>query len=335
MRHSAQFLLVGSLAMVALVHASELVPALDLEDGRIAAKDTVVATVQAQSPSADPTADALPDVDLAILLDPDADPDARQAQLRLLEARAAQGTRWSNYVLGSLYRLGKQHPAELVERDADRATVHLRQAALAGETYAMSGLSELLLLEGEPRAALVWAHAFVHYRRVFGQLAGHPSERRQAYAASLLLRCRSTMERSTGDRSPIQADLDEFVARHDAGIRAGMIESLQATADTLEARPNNALTQVSSRTLRRSMVEAGEPGLALYRIGVGRDGRVKRVLIVDTAPDRRFGWRMRSIARATRFNPSPGADPLRWAVLPMQFDDHSVSLRPRNDDEGV
>jgi TonB family protein len=186
----------------------------------------------------------------------------------------------------------------------------------------------LLLVEGEPRKALLWAHLFAHYRRIDYPPGESFAERRQAYAASLLLRSATALERVAGDYGSIQVDLDEFVARHDADIRAGMVARRESVADKAEARPENRLVQASS-TVRRSDIGTGEPGQAIYRIGVGRDGRVKRVLIVDSVPDRRFGWRMRNIARRTRFNPSPDAEPLRWAVMPIVFDDHSVSMRPK------
>lgn len=323
MRHSAQFLLVAALAVSLVLHASEPMTAQSAQMARSLA--TQVATDIA--PQVEPTpyetsAETLPDIDLTILLDPDADRLAREAQFALAERHAKQGDRLGNYLLGTLFRLGPEHPTDLIERDADRAEEHLRQAALAGEVWAMPGLAELLLVEGEPRAALLWAHAHNHYRSVYEQLADWPTQPRSVYAANLVQRCRTASERA-GDRSPIQAEFDAFLAQYDAAIRAGIQGKLQAIAEEARSKPQNRLVkQPPPPKYGTHVVPLNEPGWALYRIGVDRDGKVRHVQLIDFAPHPRFGRRFRGTARSERFNRSPDADPLRWALLPIE-------LRPR------
>ncbi len=69
------------------------------------------------------------------------------------------------------------------------------------------------------------------------------------------------------------------------------------------------------------------PGYALYLIGVDPAGRVSKALVVDSMPDRKFARGLRGSVLRSRFNESPGASGLRWAMIPFSFDDRSVYLK--------
>jgi hypothetical protein len=320
MRHSAQFVLAAALAAGPVLQASEPRPAASPQAARSPATQVATTTTPPSDPPPNETfAEDVPDVDRTILLDPGANRRARQDQLALLERHAAHGDGFGNYLLGTLYRLGDEHPTKLVERDPDRAETHLRKAALAGEVWAMAGLAELLLVEGELRAALLWAHAAKHYRSVYEQLAGWPNDPRQVYAADLVQRCRAALE-DVGDLSPIQSELDAFVSQNDSAIRAGIMGNLEAVTEEAQAEPQNSLVrQPPSPKYGTHVVPLSEPGWALYRIGVDREGKVRHVHLIDFAPHPRFGRRFRGTARSEQFNRSPDADPLRWALLPIEL----------------
>jgi len=277
------------------------------------------ATPQGDAHSTKAHTEELPDVDLAIRRAPGGSQLARQDQLALLERHAAQGDGFGNYLLGTLYRLGGDHPTRLVERDPDRAEAHLWAAALAGEVWAMAGLAELFLVEGDLRAALLWAHVAKHYRGVYEQLASWPNDPRQVYAIDLVKRCRAALER-VGDPSLIQSEFEAFVTENDGAIRSGIIEKLQATTQEAEAEPQNRLVkQQRPPKYGTHVVPLSAPGWALYRIGVDRDGKVRHVHLVDFAPHPRFGRRLRGTAGGARLNRSPDADPVRWALLPIEL----------------
>lgn len=110
----------------------------------------------------------------AVLLDRSADDEARAGHLENLQAWAARGDRESRYVLGTLYRLGKSHPARLLKHDYQKAAGLLGHAALDGHVLAMAGLAELELEARRPLAGMMWAQAYVNFGEAAGLSGGTP-----------------------------------------------------------------------------------------------------------------------------------------------------------------
>src|SRR5436190_8806726 len=110
----------------------------------------------------------------------------RDGEVRLAQSDALHGDPLSQYLLGTLYRLGQRHPAALFERDDDKAATFLSNAAIHGQLYAMAAMAELELRPRRPTEAMIWAQAFTLYQKE--SPAGAPDDH-QAYAAYLLQRC--------------------------------------------------------------------------------------------------------------------------------------------------
>src|SRR6185436_5560579 len=74
-----------------------------------------------------------PDFRSAVLRDAKAGTERQLAEAALVEAEAQRGKPYAQYLLGTLYRLGKRHPAKLFERDDDKAATYLSNAAVHGQ----------------------------------------------------------------------------------------------------------------------------------------------------------------------------------------------------------
>src|SRR5690349_7948203 len=147
----------------------------------------------------------------ADVLNPGGDPALRQASLqRLIADSRLEGNSYSRYLLGNLYRLGRKHPAALVDRDLAKARPLLSNAALDGYLMAMAGMAEIELANGEAMSAMVWAQAYHHYFE--RQKAGEGGKK--AYVADLLDRIYARLGRSKEVDREIQEYLASFILTH-------------------------------------------------------------------------------------------------------------------------
>ncbi|MBS7456203.1 hypothetical protein [Coralloluteibacterium stylophorae] len=259
------------------------------------------------------------------LFDPDADPQARAEAFAAARRAADGGDARAQYYVGTLYRLGMDHPAAQVESDPAKARLYLANAAVHGQVPAMAGMAELHLAAGEPLDGMVWTQAFAHYERVDAELREYPASERQPYAASLVARSFAALA-ATGpvDENHVGGLFAGFIADRDASIRAGILEEVARGPLGMEFRSKPTVQLRMTRPLELRM---GQPGAALYIVGVDREGRIAKALTVDSLPDTDFARGLRRALMRVRFDPDPDAEPLRWAGLPLQFDDQTVSLR--------
>jgi hypothetical protein len=265
------------------------------------------------------------------LLDPALPGGERAQALDSLRLAAKQGSAPAHYLLGTLYRLGPDHPAKLVSRDLEAARRHLGQAALGGQLAAMAALAEIDLKRGAAMDAMVWAQALMHFDRD-GQ--GFTGSSKRAYQASLLDRAYRAL--GNADRAGTQTDVEEylggFLAKHEAGIRAAMARDPAARDGCapsydyaqwpLVLASDAKVPIAGNRRTRRPE----NPGYGLFYIEVMPDGRVGKALVFDGLPGADDAKLLLRTAERLQFNPAPGA-PVRSALVPISVDDYSVRLR--------
>src|SRR5690606_20745502 len=70
-----------------------------------------------------------------------------------------------------------------------------------------------------------------------------------------------------------------------------------------------------------------QPGLALFLVGVAADGSLAKILVMDTLPGPEIAEGLLGNMRRARFNAAAPDAPLRWARVPMHFDDRSIRFR--------
>ncbi|MFC4728168.1 hypothetical protein [Coralloluteibacterium thermophilus] len=259
---------------------------------------------------------------LFVLFDPGADPAARQRELARAEEAAVSGNARAQYALGTLYRLGMRHPARLVERDDEQAERYLSNAAVRGHTGAMAGMAELKLRRREYLDAMVWAQAYVRYEAYESELRGQ-ERGTQAAAASMIQRAQAGAGR---DKDEVLAYVLAFLQNHDGRIRAAIDAEHARVSDLQYTSSRTRPLFLTNTPLRASHRRMSQPGMAYYLVEVGRDGHIARLLVVDSLPDERYARQLEAVARGMRFNADPDAGEVRRAIMPLSFDDGSVSI---------
>lgn len=286
----------------------------------VAANDpevAVAATAQAQAPACYETRQ---------VIDPALAADQVAPQLAHLRDVAEQGSDEAAYLLGTLYRLGPDHPARRLPRDPVLADRWLRQAALAGHLGAMTGLAENALDQGRAREGLVLALARVHY----GSKHPDPKYRTvQSYQAELVRRGFEALgePRTEALEAAVLDELQVFVNTHGEGIVAGLLASQAAKAPDPTSRCPDPydferwpveLRGASSVMLRSARQENLPPHFVLFYIEIKPNGRVAKALPVDFSPGPELLRPMQRAAEGTVFNKLEGA-PTRIALLPLSM----------------
>jgi hypothetical protein len=265
-------------------------------------------------------------VQLSRALDGSLSGDERAEELAWLVATAEGGDGTALHILGALYRLGRHHPARLLEQDDFKAERYLTDAARLGHLHAMAGLAELGLAQRNARNAMSWALLHAHYTKVKWQMpttAQRPRPaRNHAYAASLMLRSHRLLADDETLRAQVNADAAAFVSRYDAPVRAGM-----AVAGTLidgsAAGPSQLPPSAAYATSRHS---PREPAVAIFLIGVDPRGRTDRYVVVDSLPDAQVARALRRQVKRLQFRADPSAEPLRWTFAPFEYDTRTMGL---------
>lgn len=279
-----------------------------------------------------------PCYDLAVLLDSRLPFETREPQLQKLQAAAADGGAWELMVLGSLYRLGPEHPAALLPKDVDLASRLLGQAALRGRIWAMAGLAEMELERGEAMQAMIWAQALAHFNGK--HYVDETRVRNRAYEASLIQRAYAALGRRRDEE--IVRHLHGFIARYGETIDRAVEEDKKRSDqafDPAAACPGavdperfplrlagNGRAGIALASSARSR-QMERPGSVLFHLSVDAKGRPVGVLVVDALPDARVAKGLEATALRLRFNDVAADAPLRRGILPMVYDDFSVALR--------
>lgn len=262
-------------------------------------------------------------------LNPDGDPALRQASLERLIADSRGGDSASRYQLGNLYRLGRAHPAGLVDRDLAKARPLLSNAALDGHVRAMAGMAEIELARGEPMSAMIWAQAFNYYFE--RQTAGQGGNK--AYLADLLDRIYERLGRSKEIEREIEEYLASFILTHgsklDAKHEALRDGKVQAKCRSVNVDwPTNRLADEKVRMRNtRNTRDMHSPGLAVFRLQINPAGEVVHAFVLDSLPDAAAALGLMDTVLRMRFNAVDASAPQRSILVPVSFDDHSVRLR--------
>lgn len=272
------------------------------------------------------------------LFNPDGDPEKRQEALETtISAAARRGNyAYSRHVLGSLYRLGREHPAALVDRDLDKAKRLLSHAALDGQLMAFAGMAEAELVDDEPMSAMVWAQAFVHYMRKYSS-----SRAVETYGADLLDRVYARVGRTSSVEQDIAQYVNAFVATHGPKIDAVLgdqpddaeaddaepVRTCRSTDETWPLRQVKDEDGPARIMGNRNSSKTFRPGYMMFEIWVDQEGRVVRALVIDALPNRVPADILKKTIEAMRFNAVSPDAPLRVGMVPASFDDNSISLR--------
>ena len=268
-----------------------------------------------------------------ILLDPDQGLPRQLEEAKRVKVAADAGDALAQYLLGTLYRLGKSHPARVFERDDDKAEKYLSNAAINGEVFAMAGMAELELRRKRLPQARLWAQAFARYEAVYvAAIGGNPNpNRHQAYAAFLIGRIDPLPGRAEATEKQLREDFFVFLQNYDTQIRAALA-ALKHPVQSANNKPQEELHRLGSLQMdvpMPRMLEQGmdSPGDAIFFLGVNAKGRIEKLLVIDSLPDQVFAAGLARSVRRSRFNTAKVDTPLRWAQIQMMYDDQTVELK--------
>ena len=235
---------------------------------------------------------------------------ARQTALTAVKQAAQGGNGEAQFVVGSLYMWGPQHPAALLPRDLDKAQTYLSNAAVHGWFEAMAAMAEVSLIEKQPEAAQVWALVDYYF-------SGADHYAAKGYLADLIHRSERSL--TAGQRQQALVAANAFIARYRAGIRTAQAK------DPGRSLPDCDLHYLYPRR-RRHLASIGpdsdvpRSGDAMFLVGVDRAGKVARVIPINSFPSWRVFRITRQMARDTRFNPAPACSTaLRWGAMPFDY----------------
>jgi hypothetical protein len=261
-----------------------------------------------------------PYVAAADAFNPDGDLDLRVASLAKMEsAPDTLEAQWM-YGLGALYRLGRDHPAGLVDQDLAKARRFYEQASLDGHIEALASLAELELAAGQPMQAMLWAQVYVKAKRISGRGRG------LGYPAYLLKRVSARLPPGSGAEQDRQLAL--FMRNQGEKFRARLArpKAEDATPDcrTVEDDWPTSLAnraQVSLPKGRSALaLDAATSGFALFSLTVDPDGRIAEVRVIDSVPTGWMAVQMDTLVREMQFNPVDPSAPQRRVLMPLSLD---------------
>lgn len=261
-------------------------------------------------------------------LNPDGNRLAQAQKMAELERARGAGDAHALHQMGSLYRLGRTHPARQVDRDLSRAGALLSNAALRGNIDAMAAMAEAEMSRGEALSAMVWAQAHAHFKEKL-----EPDAIGDAYVASLLARGFA----GVGDGAGVDAEIAElvhaFVATHGPAIEQAHAAALAPDPSCRHVSddwPTERLADDGSRVAiaqTRASRELRGPGLAIYKLVLGPDGKVRHAMVVDSLPDADVAKGLRGTVERLRFNAVDASAPERVVLVPLTYG--SGSVKPR------
>lgn len=262
---------------------------------------------------------------------PAAEPASRLATLALWEEKGPAAQEMLR--LGALYRLGRAHPAALVDADLQKARDLLAQAALAGQLTAMASSAEIELRHGDPFSGMVWAQLYAHY------IQRESPSRFSTYQADLIRRGFEALPPGEETEREIVRYVDGFIARYGGQIDAALAAAKKGEAGPLSTcRPAHAVYPIERRGGSRALPIAGgnnairrarlyKPGLALFFLHITPSGEVSHAFVIESLPGPATAEGLLATVQQLRFNPVADDAPVRVTLMPMSFGDGSLRLR--------
>lgn len=260
--------------------------------------------------------------------DPSGDLALRRAALAKMESDVASLNAFQLYGLGALYRLGREHPAALVDQDLAKARRYYVEASLGGEVDAYASMAELELAAGAPMEAMTWAQVYTNAERVRGRGKG------LGYPASLIKRVAAAVRPGTRDEQ--KRRLDEFMLSHGEKFRARLAQTQAADASPTcrsieEDWPIRLATEREKLAMPRgkaTLTLAGaNSGKALYHLMVAPDGSIASVRVIESLPTAASARALDGVLRQMSFNAVEPSAPLRGVVVPLSLDSGEARLR--------
>lgn len=284
----------------------------------------IIGTVQAETPASGDSKG--PRVDSIILLDPASTATDRSAQLALLQAAADKREAWAMYQLGTLYRLGDGHPANVLPRDLDKARVYLSNAAILGAVPPLAGMAELELEANRPLDALTWTYIYLYYSRGEGapKQKTTPYQRiwqGDGYDADLLSRVLASAEDAGVDRKSAGGYAEAFIAKYDQIIRAALAKLQQEAKQAARIElATNTVAMVSPNRQAR-VAEVATSTTATFLLLFGGDGKPEKIVVEDILPGKRNATiePLLNIARRARIKPLPPGSEPELARMPVSI----------------
>jgi hypothetical protein len=257
------------------------------------------------------------------LLDTQVSVQERQAIFDHVKEQAAAGKTGAQYVVGSLYRIGKKLDANVVDSDMDAAKKYLSIAAAHGRLLAMAKMAEIELASNRPMEAMIWTQLYGHYKDELEP--GEKGKPITGYFADLLHRVQSAFDQKQSPQ--MQQYLGGFIAQHDADIRAGYADAqaLDSDGSKTESRVQNLHYESNVAKLRN----VKEDEIAEYVVAFDAHGVPQRLWLLDAVPDVLLGKELRAVATHIRVNETTSSE-LRYAVVPIDYSFGSFAIRRVN-----
>ncbi|MET0580430.1 MAG: hypothetical protein ABWZ08_00480 [Pseudoxanthomonas sp.] len=282
--------------------------------------------------------------ELETLLSRESDAGVRQALLTRLVANAQAGNGKSAFYLGALYRSGKDHPARLVDREADTARYWLEKCvdSQGCPLLALASLAELELATGDSKAAMQWAQAWVALEREMDSRKRADDPYRQgkyapyqhtSYHAYLLERCYQAMPGKKQDRDALGLLwFNELRARRGKRLDAMLFATIdESVAPALPSDLEISAQNQRSRKVFGDTMQPSGPAMGLYIYkGSPKGGRGEQVRLVEGWPTPMAAHGLDILAREIRMKPYVIDPPEKrlYAELPVSFNNWDYTLMP-------
>jgi hypothetical protein len=258
-----------------------------------------------------------------VLLDTDLPEAARSTELSKLIESAEAGNRQDQYLLGTLYRLGREHPSKVMDQDLGKAEIYLSNAATHGVLNAMAGMAEMELSRNRPLQAMIWTQAYIHYKEVAQKKFALPDDRKKEYQASLLSRCLDALDRHF-DLDSIKPDYGRFLTQYDGTIKEGLGFDVPTQLKPTQSKPALELKGIVYIYVR-DRKSAAEMELLL---GVDADGRVAKCFVLDILPNAQAATFLKPEEMRDHlfFSEAQKGEPLRWGVQRIIYEAGALRL---------
>lgn len=273
------------------------------------------------------------------LFDPDIPLARKLEDIRGLEVSAESGNSSSQHLIGSLYRLGDQHPAKIFPADIVKAKKYLGNAAIQGSLPAMAAMAELELANKNNKDAMLWSQVYAYYSKEEAEKLKAGSN--LAYQAFLLKRVIDAARKENKDYldKSFMEDFNNFFVNYDAKIQLNKkrvstseeIKKYKACdfANKDSTLQNTVLLNANKiRASAQTTYALGSPGFAYFLLGINADGVVVRAFVVDSLPNEAYAKELTIVAKALEFNKTPGLE-LRQVQVPLTFDDYSIRIKKK------
>lgn len=274
-------------------------------------------------------------VDYGVLLDPATTSDTRTVELARLEQSAAAGSALANYVLGTLLRLGPEHPAAATTIDPDRSETLLARAAVGGRFEAMPALGEIELARQDIMKAHLWAGLGRRYMYRHGYTMDPIHYHHVADLERRLGRRSDHLVTGTGKEGQLALEYQGgFVTRYGDSIDAGARYWPALGTDACAGADPETWPVVWDKTAVPDRRKVGRTGgsrtkrqmNAVFYLEVAQDGSIVRSHLIDGWPTPAQAATLQPTLRFIRFNPIAPDGPIRAAIMPVSDNGRLLKL---------